>query len=1561
MSQSIAEHVKEGLSNLGNESLYPIIELMDTMGWDVFENPQNQKLRQDYIEKLEGNFSLLYNTNKFHIHTSLYNSLKLLNIKSVHPPELLFEQLLTRDKSGTMLGFSERFKNILLTSPDGLKKTLELYTDSGYLWKLNEDDLEKNKAHYHLSDSKLQNIRDQYLTYNHEEQCRGWISDEVYKHVLDNELNSHDQINWLAKMITDHFTQRFLESMISRLHTYAPDYLDWHVLIRKIHHLIKNVDHDTEVCKTINEIATLDVVRNNPEVRKYLAKKLLISEGYEKPEEILTLHDADHDLLSFKPEIARKIQDKIKSQILSEIKSNVSQKIYYHDHLQERYLPTNGRGIRNNEARLKQTLKTHILPLLSQNHALDAVLESIIEDYRARNPDQQLSPYHAALQAYQPFSDYFKMIFFKDDLSLHKLMIFSQIIRTIGMQKYEEDIFRKSLKRGISELCKDFYNLGYGDKLYCILSNVAGKSIDLQQTLVIRNGHALGIKEDFFCEIVKNQEAQIRLLSNLLLDRVNLTYYDVEKEAYLNKNILTKQCIQKKSHYNDFGEYNRVPMLFRNHVETRQHRINNKNFEYSGIQLGDTHPSNISYTMIPDIAISYASKLDEQGQDPCYSWVLIQNAGQAINTTEYMENNEHRVAAQEFIVSEAMPNKQLGAVKIEKIKELQGNKVQYKIVDGFLSEDLYEQITHDSLDKLRGIEGKFKYFIEAAYLYHDQSLGGTKIDAISPQQLEFEARKNAEQNKAEITQYQTLFDAKHMPSIKKSGQNNFIYDINELVKYHSQLRKKTLHLESDSTDYYAKVAHVQQEEKQYIKEWQKNRNWHYQYKNIGVELKVQSKEELTLTTLIAAEDYLSRILLSGAVSYLANTHLQTNKINYAIEKIYRDDPNLLSLKNLIEHSIHKKELNHEILNIVLKIASAKNGNFIDSLDKDLQINSISSNQSFYRQVDDVFFDNLLCSLDFIDTSDVLVAMRKQNTSPWRLYQNNKGDDHHLLDWKEAQQENSSQNPSEKFMHIYDILMEEQSNGQLKGVRGYPITAGGAYDEYGNRLPAGTPTWNSVCTQYWPISGNDLGELRKNPFITLLEVKAIPDAKTHASYVCKYRYPDLRDLNKESMSIYTNQLDQPLKNDIAALLEKDITSIANTIGLDGYNAPILIKDLSNKDFIQLIAGPREYAELCNEGLSMYAQDRAMLENALSTIPEYKKLLDDFGRLNTEFLKKILVELLNDQKLTPFQRYKSLMSLHPLKDMNGRCVRMFYRKEANRPLYMFNWDQDIVMNEEQINHMYSNYQNMVGALKNESSRAKEQNDVPRYYDSPEFWLATFSINPEKYTQTERNSLSKLIQIELDKPDVRESISQKAYYSYMNSIMNAVYHWPKFKILSNKDHEENTALHLACMYNIPIKQLLKNANHQGLALEKLINLHGQTAMHVAAMNLNFDAIEKLAKFNPNLYDCKDKTDKTYFDYIMEHILSCTDKQFDDFTRHVVTTKTNIIDYKYSDNQSVFDKLQLAGQTKHCRKLENRISMFSHIRGSNLEQNQFKSKLNELDSNESNHDPDLLNKLNI
>ncbi|MGI4752502.1 MAG: hypothetical protein ACRYE8_02085 [Janthinobacterium lividum] len=141
--------------------------------------------------------------------------------------------------------------------------------------------------------------------------------------------------------------------------------------------------------------------------------------------------------------------------------------------------------------------------------------------------------------------------------------------------------------------------------------------------------------------------------------------------------------------------------------------------------------------------------------------------------------------------------------------------------------------------------------------------------------------------------------------------------------------------------------------------------------------------------------------------------------------------------------------------------------------------------------------------------------KSHSASPWQLYAINNTDSD-LLNWQKALESKNKNTSKEQFINCYEIL-----TGQKLQTRDYPITAGGAYNDLGRRLPPNIPTWKSVCTQNWSITEQNLQSLEENKFITVLEKHKVNITNSEANHVCKYRYPDLRDINNDRLAEYSD--------------------------------------------------------------------------------------------------------------------------------------------------------------------------------------------------------------------------------------------------------------------------------------------------------------------------------------------------------------------------------------------------------------------------------------------------------
>lgn len=590
-------------------------------------------------------------------------------------------------------------------------------------------------------------------------------------------------------------------------------------------------------------------------------------------------------------------------------------------------------------------------------------------------------------------------------------------------------------------------------------------------------------------------------------------------------------------------------------------------------------------------------------------------------------------------------------------------------------------------------------------------------------------------------------------------------------------------------------------------------------------------------------------------------------------------------------------------------------------------------KTFDKYTNDNFLDKLQITFDFIDTADVLIAMCDKNPAPWKLYQSpNDQTDSHLTQWNNAlKDEKNKDNLNQQFVSIYEHLTGENVSGLMPG-RGYPITAGGAYNINGYRVPENIPTGKSVCTEYWPITNSNLKILKENRFITVLESHENTNPlNTQADYLCKYRYPDLRDID-DKLKGYTQNFESitsTLREEIYSLLNRDISFIANNIGLK-VKSPTLLKELKPHEFVHLIAGPREYQELQDE----YKKPRIeliVIRKELAKNPDYSKLIKDFSRLNEQLLGKVLENVLNDKTLSSLERYQSLISLHPLKDMNGRCMRMLFQKESGKAMYMFNWDQDIFVTQKQFDEENRCYTHMIEALKQQYFKGIEQKHVPKYYDSPEFWTSALGIDQSFYNRNQLKQLMTVIQNTISSQEFKEAVRQKDYYCYMNKLMKQIYNFADFKIQSQRDVNGNTSLHIESgQKHGNIGKLLIKADQEGLNLQNLKNYYQQTPIHIAACNFNFDAIEKLLRHSKSLKVAKDRFNKDFYNNIMDNIQSSSKQEFKSFikfsTNILIKEGHDIRQYKYSDdsNSTLANQLLKKERYEKCRTLIRRIPDF-------------------------------------
>lgn len=141
---------------------------------------------------------------------------------------------------------------------------------------------------------------------NNPGQIRNFINDVVYKKILDNELGNPGKIDYLSKIIATKFQNQFIDQTVGKINYYSVDNKNYYELIAKIHRLVNSLDNPVLLKTTINEIANLEVVKENPELRGYLAKKFFVLNSDIEPQKILELYDNDHQITDFRPELVIK-------------------------------------------------------------------------------------------------------------------------------------------------------------------------------------------------------------------------------------------------------------------------------------------------------------------------------------------------------------------------------------------------------------------------------------------------------------------------------------------------------------------------------------------------------------------------------------------------------------------------------------------------------------------------------------------------------------------------------------------------------------------------------------------------------------------------------------------------------------------------------------------------------------------------------------------------------------------------------------------------------------------------------------------------------------------------------------------------------------------------------------------------------------------------------------------------------------------------------------------------------------------------------------------------------
>jgi|GEM_PF-5601887 hypothetical protein len=1242
---SLNDDLVYALKNISNEGLYPLIEMMLELGWD----PIQPQIQSELINQTEILFKFLYNnlnnngtnTNQenshFAIHEKLYQALKF---SLYNPAADVYDDLLIRDNhKRNVISFTPRLHTILTQKPLGLKKCLTLYTEMYHLQREYKHSLippKPNSSQAKAIQQCQQNAWENSV-YN-AKQFRCFIEDKKYREILEKDLlHSDSQLHLLSNLIIKEQIKNYSNKTIEKINDYALaeefDIIE-HSTLQKLNYLIEKLIENFEdlpvLSNYLQQITSMDLVKNREKLRGYLGQYLAFKESLDQPlADILCCYDLQHELIQFKPYLAQSIADKIKSELLLALKHSFSSRIYQHDGLLETYIPASMKGIKTSDRILHELIFAYdfngeltlfngpINQLYTQPEG-PLTLQLILEFIYNNNKKDNSKPFPTLDDLFKfdnnqhiiDLQDQFKQQFVEPQDNLHQLLIFMKLFEFTGLNSQIINLFKlPSMEAGINQLSCELYNFGLGDTLYLKLSNSFKQSIDLD-LLLNRNDNktqALSVTVQFSRKLTTKQH-QLNLFIELILAKYSWNYYHIEQAVYAHQNIKTRQAIEYQALRNEFPMANEKN-LFRNGIDLKQHAPAMD--EYFNLQVGDSQGSNVSLTQIGDIATAYAVR-DNKGQGPIYSWITIHSSQKAINCSHYMENNLSRIAAQEFSTGALNQHTFLGAIKVKIKKDLsiKHDEQRIEIVDGLVNQQLLEKFNdafHLSLQKplnLAGIEGQAKFFLHKALEFSSIRNGNTFQNNQLDSSFNYIVKKNPISKSRVRTSYQAQFDSlekrkeslspkrdisiNHKPNFKKIPSNqSILLNRTNLRNYHQQHRNEQLSIFHENIGFGHNKMKRLANEKANIKQQHIFLN-----KIAPSSLSDFGSFEQTLA-------YIKNSLDKESLIIPAKFKRTKDKINLAIYQLFELDSKeaTSALNKLMNNYIKNQDMGVMHSELAINIIQKINQHSSIAQEPELlknnyviytQENKTGLEKYFNKNVNDDFLLKFAWTLEFIDTTNILSLLNSPlspiQNSPWRLYQPPATwhEDNHLTTWQNIANNKYNLNVKGLNSLFEDLVTATSFNSKLNNcdfidkMRSYPIIAGGGLDRQGQLIPAHILTDKSVCTQYFKISHAHLLALQSNEFIKVLDHAQLKKPTCYgADHVVQYRYVDLRDAQKLK-KYYT--LDSSLLTKIDEILNKPVPKYLAQNLWPRLSVLSKINDLSAHQFAELIAGPREYQEL-----------------------------------------------------------------------------------------------------------------------------------------------------------------------------------------------------------------------------------------------------------------------------------------------------------------------------------------------------------------------------------------------
>jgi len=117
-------------------------------------------------------------------------------------------------------------------------------------------------------------------------------------------------------------------------------------------------------------------------------------------------------------------------------------------------------------------------------------------------------------------------------------------------------------------------------------------------------------------------------------------------------------------------------------------------------------------------------------------------------------------------------------------------------------------------------------------------------------------------------------------------------------------------------------------------------------------------------------------------------------------------------------------------------------------------------------------------------------------------------------------------------------------------------------------------------------------------------------------------------------------------------------------------------------------------------------------------------EEAGQLtDPELTRKVLRHLLNESHTgmkTSLELYQTQMSIHPFADYNGRTFRAIYQRRSKKPLFLRDFDHDLLLAPQQFIPEAINGEGQLLAIRQKMLEEYSRNPAsPKYYDIPEIW--------------------------------------------------------------------------------------------------------------------------------------------------------------------------------------------------------------------------------------------------